>query len=273
MRSSSASTTSRSTSTGRSARASRSSSCTAAGRTTATWSRLVPHLTRSFRVIGYDRRGHSRSPRGAAVPTRRRHEDDLAALIEALDCAPAILVGTSYGALIALALAGRRPDLVRGVVAHEPPALALQPLPEVEALFAGVRDQIVAGDAAAATQRFFEEAVLGTGGWDLVPEPVQRAAVANAQTFVDMLADPQWGALDVTADRTVRRTRPHHPRRRRPATGSRSSRSVRPTGRMPHGGDRRRRAHPAPHASRGTRRARRGAPGVARPAGRPPCYE
>ncbi len=163
----------------------------------ATWSRLVPPLTRSFRVVRYDRRGHSRSERGATSPTRRRHEDDLAAIIERLDCAPANLVGTSYGALMALALAGRRPDLVRSVVAHEPPALAFMRLPDVEALFDSVRDEIVAGDAAAATKRFFEEAVLGPGGWDLVPEPVRRSAIANAQTYVDMLADPAWGALDV----------------------------------------------------------------------------
>ena len=165
----------------------------------ATWSRLVEPLARSFRVIAYDRRGHSRSSRGAAAPTRRRHEDDLAALIEALDCAPAHLVGTSYGAMIALALAGRRPELVRSVVAHEPPAIAVMPVPDVEALFAGVGDEIVAGDHGAATQRFFEEAILGPGGWDLVPGPVQRSAIANAPTFVDMLADPGWGALDTTA--------------------------------------------------------------------------
>jgi pimeloyl-ACP methyl ester carboxylesterase len=41
--------------------------------------------------------------------------------------------------------------------------------------------------------------VLGPGGWDLVPEPVRRAAIANADTYVDMLADPGWGALDVTS--------------------------------------------------------------------------
>jgi pimeloyl-ACP methyl ester carboxylesterase len=171
-----------------------------------TWSRLVAPLTGSFRVIRYDRRGHSRSERSASHPTRRRHEDDLAAIIERLDCAPANLAGTSYGALVALALAGRRPDLVRSVVAHEPPALALMPMPDVEALFDSVRDEILAGNPAAATRRFFEDAVLGPGGWDLVPEPVRRAAIANAQTYVDMLADPAWGALD--ADAVARFTGP-----------------------------------------------------------------
>lgn len=162
-----------------------------------TWNALAGPLARSFLVLRYDRRGHSRSARGPVRPTRRRHEDDLAALLETVG--PAHLIGTSYGAAIALALAGRRPELVRGVVAHEPPLLGLVPMPEIEALFRGVARQIEAGEPAAATKRFFEAAVLGRGGWGLVPEPVRRAAIGNAQTFVDMLADPGWAGLDVTA--------------------------------------------------------------------------
>ena len=120
-------------------------------------------------------------------------------MIGSLGAGPVHVVGSSYGALLALGLAGRRPDLVSGVVAHEPPAVALHPVPEMEALFAAVGEQIAAGDAAGATRRFFEDAVLGPGGWKLVPEPVQAAAIANAGTFLDMLADPGWGALDVAA--------------------------------------------------------------------------
>src|SRR5918997_814338 len=82
-------------------------------------------LARSFRVIRYDRRGHSRSQYGPGPAPRRRDEDDLAELLEALGLGPAHLVGTSYGALISLALAVRRPDLVRSVLAHEPPVLGL----------------------------------------------------------------------------------------------------------------------------------------------------
>jgi pimeloyl-ACP methyl ester carboxylesterase len=164
-----------------------------------TWNLIAGPLAERFRVIRYDRRGHSRSARGAAAPVRRRHEDDLAALIELLGCAPATLVGSSYGAIVALALAGRRPDLVAGVVAHEPPALALAPDPDALALLETVGDQIRAGDPETATERFFEQAVLGPGGWQLVPEPVQRAAIANAGTYVDMLDDPGWDALDTEA--------------------------------------------------------------------------
>jgi pimeloyl-ACP methyl ester carboxylesterase len=63
---------------------------------------------------------------------------------------------------------------------------------------ASVGRQLVAGDVEGGTRRFFEDA-LGPGAWGRVPAPVQRAAMGNAQTFVDMLADPGWGALDVAA--------------------------------------------------------------------------
>ena len=129
-----------------------------------TWALLIGPLAADFTVVAYDRRGHSRSTRGGATPDRRRHEDDLAAVVDSLGAGPVHLVASSYGALLALELAGRRPDLVHGVVAHEPPAAALHPVPEMEALFAAVGAQIAAGDAPGAARRFFEDAVLGSGG-------------------------------------------------------------------------------------------------------------
>jgi pimeloyl-ACP methyl ester carboxylesterase len=164
-----------------------------------TWAALAPALARSFAVVTYDRRGHSRSERGPAPPPRRRDEDDLAAIVEAVGRGPAHLVGSSYGAAISLGLAGRRPDLVRSVVAHEPPLLALSPEPEIEALFREVQDQLAAGDVEGGTRRFFEDVVLGPGGWELMPEPLRRAAMGNAQTFIDLREDPDGAALDVGA--------------------------------------------------------------------------
>ena len=45
-------------------------------------------LARSFRVTRYDRRGHSRSEYGPGPAPRRRDEDDLAELIEAIGLRP-----------------------------------------------------------------------------------------------------------------------------------------------------------------------------------------
>ena len=163
-----------------------------------TFDAVAGRLARTFSVIRYDRRGHSRSQYAGPAP-RRRDEDDLAELVEALGLGPAHLVGTSYGGSISLALAVRRPDLVRSVLAHEPILLGVVPDPEVEALLASVQDQLAAGDVAGGTRRFFEEAILGPGGWDRLPERLQRAAMGNAQTFIDLREDPGWATLDIAA--------------------------------------------------------------------------
>jgi pimeloyl-ACP methyl ester carboxylesterase len=165
-----------------------------------TWAELVPELARSCRVVAYDRRGHSRSGRTPDPAPRRQDEDDLAALIESLG-GQAHLVGTSHGAAIVLELAGRRPDLVRSVVAHEPTLIGLVPMPEVAAAMRSVQDQIAAGDVENGTRRFFEDVILGPGGWERIPERIRRAAVGNAQTFVDMGEDPGWASLDTRAVR------------------------------------------------------------------------
>ena len=71
-------------------------------------------------MIAYDRRGYARSG-GEPVRSMSTHTADAAALLEHLRTPPAVVVGTSAGAAIAVDLAVRRPYLVRAVVAHEFP--------------------------------------------------------------------------------------------------------------------------------------------------------
>ena len=81
-----------------------------------------------YRVLTHDRRGTGRSGREAWPGERAdQHADDAAGLLEALDAIPATVLGLSSGAVVALALGVRRPDLVDRVVAWEPPALGVLP--------------------------------------------------------------------------------------------------------------------------------------------------
>jgi pimeloyl-ACP methyl ester carboxylesterase len=83
------------------------------------WSPVLDGLARSFRVIGYDRRGFARSP-----STKRwslsDHARDAAALLEALGAARATVMGWSGGGVVALDLAASFPEHVTGLVLAEP---------------------------------------------------------------------------------------------------------------------------------------------------------
>lgn len=89
------------------------------------WVRVLPGLAEETTVVSYDRRGHSRSEDLLTQGSVYEDAADLAGLIVGLGLAPAYVCGDSYGGLIALRLAAARPDLLRGVTVHEPPATGI----------------------------------------------------------------------------------------------------------------------------------------------------
>jgi valacyclovir hydrolase len=81
---------------------------------------VIAELQTDYRLIAPDLRGYgaSRPPNRDFPPDfYQRDADDLAALLDALDCGPVFVLGYSDGAEAALLLAATRPDLVHGVVA------------------------------------------------------------------------------------------------------------------------------------------------------------
>jgi pimeloyl-ACP methyl ester carboxylesterase len=101
-----------------------------AGATASTWGSATEELARIGRVITYDRRGYARSG-GEPVRLISTHTADAAAILEYLRTPPAVVVGTSAGAAIAVDLAVHRPDLVQVVIAHEFPWRMTRHLPTV----------------------------------------------------------------------------------------------------------------------------------------------
>jgi 3-oxoadipate enol-lactonase len=79
------------------------------------WDTILPLLPTGLRLIRYDIRGHwlSECPQGPYLMDDLF--SDLEGLLEQLDMRSVIFVGLSIGGMIGLALATRRPDLVRGV--------------------------------------------------------------------------------------------------------------------------------------------------------------
>jgi 3-oxoadipate enol-lactonase len=78
---------------------------------------LIERLGGRYRIIRYDHREH-----GQSASTELESVDmetltaDAAALIEVLHAAPCYFLGNSMGSLVALRLAARRPDLVKGCI-------------------------------------------------------------------------------------------------------------------------------------------------------------
>ena len=110
-------------------------------------------------VVTSDPRGVNRSavddPDRDVSPDERA--DDLARLIEHVDAGPAVVFGSSGGAVSALALLQRRPDLVTTVIAHEPPLAEL--LPDRDELRRRTDEMVatyLSGDRVAAWHEFLE---------------------------------------------------------------------------------------------------------------------
>jgi pimeloyl-ACP methyl ester carboxylesterase len=178
-----------------------------------TWDQVVPLLSQSFRVLTYDRRGHSQSERPAAQGSTREDVADLAALIEALKLAPAHIVGHSFGGSIVLRLAGERPDLFRSLIVHEPPLfdlLADEPggqeiLRAIKPGINAIVERLEAGDMEGGV-RAFVEIIFGSGMWEQLPPELKKTVIFNAPTFLDERCDPE--SLSINLDRLRSFSRP-----------------------------------------------------------------
>jgi pimeloyl-ACP methyl ester carboxylesterase len=80
------------------------------------WIELAPDLARDHRVLAPDLPGHGGSSPLPALPNLEPLADRLGLVVEREHAAPAVVVGHSLGCVVALRLAMRRPDLVRGLV-------------------------------------------------------------------------------------------------------------------------------------------------------------
>jgi clorobiocin biosynthesis protein CloN7 len=102
--------------------------------------KVVPLLADRYTVVTYDPRGFSKSaiddPEQDTTPDLAA--DDVHCVLAAVTSEPAYVLGSSGGAVTALALLAAHPEQVRAIVAHEPPILEL--LPDAERHFAEVED-------------------------------------------------------------------------------------------------------------------------------------
>ncbi len=157
------------------------------------WRAQIEALAPRYRVIAYSRRYHhpNSNPLTATNHSALVDAADLAGLITALGTGPVHLVGTSYGAYTALALAIERPHMVRSLVLAEPP---VHQWVTGTARGTELYDKFMttvhkpAGKAFAAGQdeaamRIFIDAFDGPGTFDALPAQRRRIVMDNARFF------------------------------------------------------------------------------------------
>jgi pimeloyl-ACP methyl ester carboxylesterase len=173
------------------------------------WDQAVARLAERYKVVIWDRRGHSRSQAGDGPGSRAEDAADLAGLIEHVSGEPVHVAGNSYGAIVTLTLLTARPDLVATATVHEPPLWSLlegtrdqalvDELSAADADLAVVRDLISSGDHRDAANHFIEHVALGPGTWDQLPEQFRAVLEANAPTYLDEMADQTALSIDTAA--------------------------------------------------------------------------
>ena len=143
------------------------------------WEPLASVLSGSARAISYDRRGWGSSsvPEDYRRTTVEEQSEDAVELIETAADDPAVVCGAGLGAMIALDLLLRRPDLVSGAILIEPPLLQLLPM-ATEALS---DDRLRLEGAARSAEEVIDLYVSGAlpalgPGVSRLPEPMAATA-------------------------------------------------------------------------------------------------
>lgn len=157
---------------------------------------LAELLAGDHTVLTTDPRGINRSPVDdpGLDSTPEIRADDLSRLVACAGPGPAVVLGSSGGAVSALALVQAHPEQVRVVIAHEPPLLEL--LPDSAERHAGnevVIARWLAGDHAGSWRAFLDNADIR------LPEGVFQAVFGG---------EPDARALADTTFQNTRMLRP-----------------------------------------------------------------
>lgn len=153
-----------------------------------TWDPVFLALAARFRVIRYDRRGYGQSQHPGGAPGV--HIEDLLALLRTLGLTRSTLVGNSLGALIAMHVGLRAPELVGLVVAHEPPMLSLLERSSliwerVQSAIARSMNAAQNGNHLLSAQIYVDDLASCPGTWEYLPEALKQGFVENARAFLD----------------------------------------------------------------------------------------
>lgn len=141
-----------------------------------TWTMQRAFLKERLRLLLYDRRGtgQSRLPEGREFLTLAEHAADAAWVAETHGRgAPVVGVGSSFGGVVLLELARRRPELLRGLVLIEPPLPPADDRPPVALEVFAEFERLLDTHGGRAAAEHFLRFVLGDAAWERVPRAFQ----------------------------------------------------------------------------------------------------
>jgi len=133
-----------------------------------TWSiQLAGPLMQSLSLIAYDRR--------ADAPSVEAHADDAISVLGD-DRTPALVIGSSFGSVIALDAVRRYPERFRGAVLIEPPMAASDEVAVGPREFLAQFDRVVEAEGGPAAAELFLRTVLGDAAFERMPRAYQERA-------------------------------------------------------------------------------------------------
>ena len=171
------------------------------------FAKVTDLLSDEFTVVTYDRRGNSRSPRPAgwtqtSVPEQAA---DATELITALQLAPVAVFATSGGGRIGLELMIRSPQLLRGVILHEPTLLPVLSHPEqvMGPLQAAKQKGIQAKGPQGGVEAFIRY-VAGDATFEAIPPQTLERMLNNAETVFTIEESGEFASWRPTEEALAR---------------------------------------------------------------------
>jgi pimeloyl-ACP methyl ester carboxylesterase len=162
----------------------------------AVWRDVIEALAGRVRAVTYDRRGWgaSSAPEGYRRTTVEEQSEDAVALLEAAKATPAVVIGAEVGAMVALDLLLRRPDLVSATLLVEPPVLQLLPMATEMLSHDRRRLEMAAGAGEDVIELYLSGALpaLGAGASRLPEQLIAAARERPAIVIAEMGIETGW---------------------------------------------------------------------------------
>ena len=152
-----------------------------------TFEQVAEQLADDYTVVTYHRRGNSLSPRpdGWTSTTIDEQADDAAGLLHELGLAPAVVFGTSMGAVILLNMMLRYPDVLGGAIIHEPPLLpVVSNGVEIGAELQAMVEEGLATKGPRGTMELFIRANAGNANFENLDPTLRNRMLDNGEVFI-----------------------------------------------------------------------------------------